>query len=477
MAFFPYFLILFSLSLCNPTYELTEDRIEIMNNFIKSQMELAKVDTLGLIVTNKSKTIYKKIYGVNTKAIETTPFVLGSVSKSFTALGLLKLNIPLNDTLDKYKLGNYINEEDSKKITVGELLNHTSGLISFGSKVVNENKGNFSYSNYGFALLGKIIEEKSGKTYNEYMKEAIFNPLKMNDTEAIYRDNIVDSYDTFLGFNTKYTSLESEIGDGFYVPAGFISSSIEDMGKYLRLYLNKDSEDYKKYISQMIKGSINYMYNDDYGMGMFVKKKNGQTVYYHPGGTNSFSSYLYVYPSQDLGIFIIINSNNKFCSTPVQQLFDNIENFIVFDTYDSINSTLFLFVHFSLDVIFIIVIAMPLIYLIITIVRKCKKKKFTWFIGCKGITIFIIELVLLMFLPITAIIFLYNFNPDIRYALNNTKDLKFALFTACSALILTFLIKLVYSLVFNKYFKSIVGDSSKKIESMDLDYMGVEEDK
>ena len=82
-----------------------------------------------------------------------------------------------------------------------------------------------------------------------------------------------------------------------------------------------------------------------------------------------------------------------------------------------------------------------------------------------------------MFLPITAIIFLYTFNPDIRYALNNTKDLKFALFTACSALILTFLIKLVYSLVFNKYFKSIVGDSSKKIESMDLDYMGVEEDK
>ena len=139
MAFFPYFLILFSLSLCNPTYELTEERIEIMNNFIKSQMELAKVDTLGLIVTNKSKTIYKKIYGVNTKVIETTPFVLGSVSKSFTALGLLKLNIPLNDTLDKYKLGNYINEEDSKKITVGELLNHTSGLISFGSKVVNEN--------------------------------------------------------------------------------------------------------------------------------------------------------------------------------------------------------------------------------------------------------------------------------------------------------------------------------------------------
>ena len=477
MYFFPYFLILFSLYVSKPDYELTEERIKIMNDFIKSQMKLAKVDTLGLIVTNKSKTIYQNIYGDNTKVSSTTPFVIGSVSKSFTALGLLKLNIPLNDTLDKYKLSNYINEEDSKKITVGELLNHSSGLISFGSKVINENKGNLSYSNYGYALLGKIIEEKSGKTYNEYMKEAIFKPLNMNDTEAIYRDNIVNSYDTFFGFNTKYTGLESEIGDGFYVPAGFVSSSIEDMGKYLRLYLNKDSEDYKKYISKMIKGSINFMYNEDYGLGMFVKKKNGQTVYYHPGGTNSFSSYLYVYPSQELGIFIILNSNNMFCLTPVQQLFNNIENFIAFDTFDSINSTLFLYVHFSLDVIFIIVIAIPLIYLIITIVRKCQKKKFTWFIGCKGITIFIIELILLLLLPIMVIIFLYTFDADIRYALNNTRDLKFTVFTACSALILTFLIKLIYSLVFNKYFKSIGGDSSKKIEAMDLDYMGVEEDK
>lgn len=440
-------------------------------------MALAKVDTLGLIVTDKTKTIYQKIYGDTEKVKESTPFVLGSVSKSFTALGLLKLNISLNDTLDKYKLTDYIKEDDSKKITIGELLNHTSGLVSFGRKVVNENKGIFSYSNYGFALLGKIIEEKSGKAYNEYMKEALFNPHGMNNTEAIYRDGIVDSYDTFFGFNTKYTGLESEIGDGFYVPAGFISSPIEDMGKYLRLYLDDQSDDYKNYISQMIKGSTKVIYNDDYGMGMFVKTKYGQKVYYHHGATNSFSSYLVVYPSQELGIFMIINSNDMFCSTPVYELFNNIENFLAFDTIDGINSNLFVFIHFSIDVAFIIVIAIPLIYLIITIVRKCQKKKYTWFIGCKGITIFIIELILLMILPIVIIIFLYTFDANIRYALNNAKDIKFAVFTACSALILTFLIKLIYALVFHKNYNSIGGNSSKKIEAMDLDYMGVGEDK
>ena len=68
------------------------------------------------------------------------------------------------------------------------------------------------------------------------MKEKIFDLLKMENTNAKYHSNIIDSYDNFFGFCTKYTSIKSEIGDGFEVPAGYISSSIEDMGKYLRYY-------------------------------------------------------------------------------------------------------------------------------------------------------------------------------------------------------------------------------------------------
>lgn len=88
------------------------------------------------------------------------------------------------------------------------------------------------------------------------MKDLIFNPLRMNNTNANYHDDIIDSYDNFLGFRTKYTSLKSEIGDGFYTPAGFISTTILDMGHYLRLFLNNENEeykDYKGYIEQMIK--------------------------------------------------------------------------------------------------------------------------------------------------------------------------------------------------------------------------------
>jgi CubicO group peptidase (beta-lactamase class C family) len=472
MAFFPYFLILFSLSLCNPTYELTEDRIEIMNNFIKSQMELAKVDTLGLIVTNKSKTIYKKIYGVNTKVIETTPFVLGSVSKSFTALGLLKLNIPLNDTLDKYKLGNYINEEDSKKITVGELLNHTSGLISFGSKVVNENKGNFSYSNYGFALLGKIIEEKSGKTYNEYMKEAIFNPLKMNDTEAIYSDNIVDSYDTFFGFNTKYTGLESEIGDGFYVPAGFISSSIDDMEKYIQFYLKEEN---KEEVAKLTEEIAEMDYNLYYGMGISIWKKYNQTLYEHDGETRSFLSDFFIYPELDLGFFLVTNTRDYFCQQPFYDFVNSIEAFLIGDTFVWINDSAFFYAHFAIDLAIIIGLAIPLIYLIIAIKRKVKREKYSWFKGIKGNIIFIIDLFFLIIVPVGIIICFYVIDSDLRYTVVTTRDIRFAIFTFLSLCLLIFLVKLVYIFIYNKFFKKYELLENKKMDEMMLDSMGVSE--
>ena len=58
----------------------------------------------------------------------------------------------------------------------------------------------------------------------------------MNNTNAKYHEDIIDSYDNFMGFRTKYTSLETEIRDGFVTPAGYISTTILDMGRYLRLF-------------------------------------------------------------------------------------------------------------------------------------------------------------------------------------------------------------------------------------------------
>jgi CubicO group peptidase (beta-lactamase class C family) len=435
-------------------------------------MKLAKLKTVGFIITNSTNTIYQNIYGEIDKVTTKSPFILGSVSKSFTALGLLNLNISLNQTLNKYDLNDYINEKDAKDITISELLNHSSGLDSFSSHRIY-NKGYFNYSNYGFALLGKIIEKESNKKYEDYMSETIFKPLKMINTHASYHPDIIDSYDFFLGFRTKYRNIESEIGDGFYVPAGFISSSVEDMGNYLRFYLNK-SEENQKYVKQMTEGNFSIGYNINYGMGMVIQKKNGQTIYHHNGDTNSFSSKLVIYPELDIGFFLVTNTRDSLCLGPREEFFEAIENYLILDSFDGLDNSSFFFNHFTYDIIFLFIIAIPLTYLIITIIRKIKLKKYSWFIGIKGKIIFGFDLFILVIAPIVFIIIFYTVNPTIKMAIDMIRDLKFIIFAPSSILFFIFLIKLGYFFAYNKLFNKY-DLSNGNIENTDLDYIGVEE--
>ena len=275
MSFSSFNIIFFTLLICNSAYDLSEEKIAKLDEIIESQRKLAKLHTFGIIVTNKNKTIHAKIYGEDNKVNNNTPFIIGSLSKSFTALAVLKLKIDINSTLDIFNLNEYIDEEHAKKTTVGQLLNHTSGLDRNSRQFVYE-QGVYSYSNYGYGLIGKIIESKCEKNYHDCMKGLIFNPLGMNNTNAKYHEDIIDSYDNFLGFRTKYTSLESEIGDGFNTPFGYISTTILDMGRYLRLFLNNESEEYKDYqgyIEQMIKKTIKIEDNYYYGIGLNIRKK------------------------------------------------------------------------------------------------------------------------------------------------------------------------------------------------------------
>ena len=121
------------------------------------------------------------------------------------------------------------------------------------------------------------------------MKELSFDPLKMINTNAKYHEDIVENNDNFLGFRTKYIGFKSEMGNGFYVPAGYISTTIEDIGNYVRLYLNKDLEDNKQYhINQMIEKKVEVEYNCYYGFGIIIETRNNQKVYDHNGASNSF---------------------------------------------------------------------------------------------------------------------------------------------------------------------------------------------
>ena len=75
---------------------------------------------------------------------------------------------------------------------------------------------------------------------------------------------------------------------------------------------------------------------------------------------------------------------------------NNIERFLLYDYYEYINIGVIFYTHFTIDIIILIFVAVPLTYLIISIVRKIKKKKYSWFIGIKGVIIFLIDIFVLI---------------------------------------------------------------------------------
>jgi CubicO group peptidase (beta-lactamase class C family) len=187
---------------------LDEAQISQIDKVIQERMGTVKLNKFGIIIVNSTSIIHQKVFGegITTKS----RFPLASVTKSFTALGILKLDIPLNQTIDNYNLGNYIDEDLAKQITVEDLLTQSSGLDRNSRKQVGK-KGDFIYSNYGYSLLGKIIEDQSKeKNYADFIKKNILDELNMTESGLDFVNDFIDSYDNFFGFLTKYNNLESD---------------------------------------------------------------------------------------------------------------------------------------------------------------------------------------------------------------------------------------------------------------------------
>ena len=198
-------------------------------------------------------------------------------------------------------------------------------------------------------------------------------------------------------------------------------------------------------------------------------------MYEHDGDTRSFLSDFFIYPELDMGFFLVTNTRDYFCQQPFYDFVNSIEAFLIGDSFVWINDSAFFYTHFAIDLAIIIVIAIPLTYLVITIKRKVKREKYSWFKGVKGKIIFGVDLFLLIIVPVLIIICFYVVDSNVRYTVVTTRDIRFAIFSLFSLCLLIFLVKLVYIFIYNKFFRKYELLENKNIEDVNLDYMGVNE--
>ena len=329
----------------------------------------ANIPSMSVIIADKDNVLFSQGYG-GCESCD-TPFLLGSVSKSFTAVCIMQLTeqgkIDLNADISTY----LPDAADGDKITVSQLLNHTSGLgehQNLGNyKLVNE-QGVHNYANVNYSLLGKIIEAVSGQSYSDYITENLFEPLGLSHTAATLDESIenglIEGYTNYWGFHIenkhKYPTSEN---DWITVPAGYISSSANDLGKYLQMYLNggngvisEQSIDTMFYGDTVyVEGEVPYWYG--YGWTT-VKEPLSEPVLRHSGLVETGTSCVFILPERSIAIAVTANVNDYFVTNEMMDSLGwGIVLMLLGEAPNEIADNAYFFSHLRIDLIMLAVLA------------------------------------------------------------------------------------------------------------------------
>ena len=297
----------------------------------------------ALAVYRDGKIIYARGYGLanieeNVAITPQSVFDIGSTSKQFTAASILLLEkqgqLSVNDDVRKYipELPSY-----GQKITILQLLNHTSGLRDYLSlmelagintdsvttdadalalitrqKALNFTPGSdFLYSNTGFFLLSVIVQRVSGKSLRGFAAENIFAPLEMTHTQ--YRDDHVA-----LIANRALAYEERANKDGYTLDVsyfeqtgdGAVHTSVEDL-------LNWDENFYsprvggKEFLGEIQeRGKLNSGKALDYAKGLFLRDYRGLQTVSHGGAWGGYRAELLRFPEQHFSVACLCNVGN-----------------------------------------------------------------------------------------------------------------------------------------------------------------------
>lgn len=285
---------------------------------------------------------------------------LASITKQFTAMlimqlteqGKLDLNIPITTYIPDYP------KSTGTIITIHHLLTHTSGIPNFLSfPIFNDvsKKNNtpeeivtvfkdstlqftpgekFNYSNSGYTLLGLIIENVTGKTFEQNLHELIFTPLKMSNSGYDHFETILKNRST--GYEREGENFRNSNYIDMSIPyaAGSIYSTVEDM--YLwdqALYTNKLLTDKSKDLMFSSHISVGPWH---YGYGWIIKEdskgnsNDNLRILEHNGGINGFNTLISRIPSEK-HLVVLINNTGK---APLDEINLAIRNILYNKPYD-----------------------------------------------------------------------------------------------------------------------------------------------
>lgn len=365
-------LMMFSFSQEAVALELSQSKINEIENFVDQQMKKGLLPGLALVIVKEDQIIYSNGFGYadlkrRSPVTSDTLFEIGSTSKAFTAMAILQLReqglLNLADTVSKYFPWFEVRYAgENIEITIEQLLNQTSGIpfesidkipatssddafpmtvkTLVNTELRSRPGSRFEYATINYAVLGAIVEKVSGQRFEEYMQTHIFEPLGLRDTR-------MDSPQADL--QRKATGYRYRFGKASVIKppryrgnlsAGYVVTNAQDFAQWIMVNLGtipsfRASSELLRFTHKANKSVPKYFDGSYYGMGWFVYDESRRIA--HGGNNPDYASYIVLSPAEKTGVGILTNLNTYFgdyIAEGVMSLVKDEEITFQFDAYN-----------------------------------------------------------------------------------------------------------------------------------------------
>ena len=417
LCFFICLIIILGYPLCFNSEDLFDSAVYSIDNFAAEAMDKTGTPGCSVAVVCKDKSLIKT-YGFSNReagelVTEDTLFEIGSVSKAFTALGILYLEkqglVDLNDSVKKYipwltlNFNGFYEGREYKgdvEVTVKHVFEHESGIpfntigyIPEGSSedMLERTVRNLAdseleffpgtqylYATINYDILGLIIQYVSGQSYEDFMIEKIFRPLKLYNTyirrgDALATGKFAKGYKRLFMTSQPYDAPEYR-GN---TPAGYIVTNAVDMIRWMQIQMGI-ADDIPQFYEELIKRSHTYreeplnLGDTVFSAGWSLTIGTGQLSF--AGSNPNFAASIMMDMKSKTGICVLENQNSNASGHIASNFFNTLNKTgyteITTDMYQSQDDT---FTVVFLNIL--IFSAVILILILITVTQIIRKKR------------------------------------------------------------------------------------------------------
>jgi CubicO group peptidase (beta-lactamase class C family) len=300
------------------------DLNKLADDYFSPLIANKRVNAAAVIVTDKEKPIFSKVYGP--VGLDRSVWRAASVSKALTAIAVMQLveegKVGLDTDVNRYLKSFQISATFRQPITLRQLLEHRSGLddrfigdgfrsgeqpsmLSVMKKFLPEriyapNEVEF-YSNYGYGLIGALIEDVSGQRFEDYLAVNVLRPLGMNRS-------------SFAQPLPQEVAADTAPGTWWYqhsAPAGGLATTAADMARFLLATLQEDAGVISKSSFQEMTPAQDAPSGLVHRLGYWTGRDYGQQLIGASGDAGSFHTVMAAVPNHNLGLVVLVSGSGN----------------------------------------------------------------------------------------------------------------------------------------------------------------------